>query len=128
MDKALQEFVRKLLGKRFGIGFFNNAYMNRVLNVSLKFCDFNPQTVSNLIMHHRKSQCDLYRSLGPCIPRRKTAFQCFLPLFPFCKMEVAVLPPLGEEWEGQIQEEYYDFGATDVPGINDTMKQFNVCR
>lgn len=98
-----------------------------MLNISLKFSEFNPKTVSNLIMHRRESQCDLYRSLGPCTPLRKTAFHHFLPLFPFCKMEGAVLPPLGEEWGSQIQEEYNDFGATDVPGINDTLKQFNVC-
>lgn len=58
--------------------------------------------VFNLIMHPWKSRCDLYRSSGFCIPLKKTAFHRSLLLFPFCKMGVAVLPPLGEEWEGEV--------------------------
>lgn len=97
-NKALREFFGKLLGNRFGIGLCKDVYMSSVLNVSWKFGEFNPQTVSNLIMHHRKSQCDLYRSSGRCVPLWKTAFCRSLPLFPFCKAEVAVLPLLGEEY------------------------------
>ena len=118
MDKALKEFVGKLLGNIFGMGLFKNVYLSWVFNVSLKFWEFNPKPVSNLIMHRRKSQCDPYRSFGPCIPLRKTAYHPSLPLFPFHKMEVAFLFLLAEEWRGKIQEEYYDFGATDVLGIN----------
>lgn len=39
--------------------------------------------VSNLIMHPRKSSCDLYRSLGFCIPLKNSlSLKLF---FPFCK-------------------------------------------
>lgn len=50
--------------------------------------------VSNLIMHPRKSSCDLYRSLGFCIPLKNSL--SLKLLFPFCKT-----------WEGSWSSSFW---------------------
>lgn len=51
MDKTLQEFVGKLLGNRFGSELLKFVHMSRMLNVSLKFCEFKSKIVPNLIIY-----------------------------------------------------------------------------